>query len=60
MSPTTDLTGQMIIAGSPVRGSGAEIRGFDPSSGTELDPAYRYGDASHVEAACAAGRRGIR
>ncbi len=54
MSPTTDLTGQMIIAGSPVRGSGAEIRGFDPSSGTELDPAYRYGDASHVEAACAA------
>ena len=54
MSSTTDLTGQMIIAGSPVRGSGAEIRGFDPSSGTELDPVYRYGDASHVEAACAA------
>ena len=44
----------MIIAGSPVRGSGAEIRGFDPSTGTELDPVYRYGDASHVEAACAA------
>lgn len=54
MSSTTDLTGQMIIAGSPVRGSGAEIRGFDPNTGSGLEPAYRYGDASHVEAACAA------
>ena len=54
MSSTTDLTGQMIIAGSPVRGSGAEIRGFDPNTGSELEPAYRYGDASHVEAACTA------
>ena len=54
VSSTTDLTGQMIIAGSTVRGSGAEIRGFDPNNGTELDPVYRYGDASHVEAACEA------
>jgi 2,5-dioxopentanoate dehydrogenase len=54
VSSTTDLTGQMIIAGSAVRGSGAEIRGFDPNNGTELDPVYRYGDASHVEAACEA------
>ena len=54
MSSTTELTGQMIIAGSAVRGSGAEIRGFDPNNGTELDPVYRYGDASHVEAACEA------
>jgi alpha-ketoglutaric semialdehyde dehydrogenase len=54
MVSSTDLTGQMIIAGSMVRGSGAEIRGFDPSAGTALDPVYRYGDASHVDAACAA------
>jgi alpha-ketoglutaric semialdehyde dehydrogenase len=54
MISSTDLTGQMIIAGSPVRGSGAEIRGFDPTAGSELEPAYRYGDASHVEAACRA------
>jgi alpha-ketoglutaric semialdehyde dehydrogenase len=53
-SSTTDLTGQMIIAGSSVRGSGAEIRGFDPNRGEDLEPSYRYGDASHVEAACAA------
>jgi 2,5-dioxopentanoate dehydrogenase len=54
VSTTTDLTGQMIIAGSPVRGSGTEIRGFDPNTGTALEPGYRYGDTSHVEAACAA------
>jgi 2,5-dioxopentanoate dehydrogenase len=53
-SCTADLTGQMIIAGSPVRGSGTEVRGFDPNAGTDLEPAYRHGDASHVQAACAA------
>jgi alpha-ketoglutaric semialdehyde dehydrogenase len=37
-----------------VRGSGADIRGFEPNTGSELEPAYRYGDATHVEAACAA------
>src|SRR5262245_46365409 len=54
VSSTTDLTGQMFIAGSPVHGSGAEVRGFNPNTGAELEPAYRHGDASHVEAACAA------
>ena len=49
---TTELTGQMFIAGSRVRGSGTEIRGFDPHTGSELEPAYRHGDQSHVEAAC--------
>src|SRR4051794_9387591 len=44
----------MIIAGEFVAGGGTEIRGFDPSAGTELEPAYRYGDDSHVEQACAA------
>ncbi|HEX9833022.1 MAG TPA: aldehyde dehydrogenase family protein, partial [Mycobacterium sp.] len=53
-SSATDLTGKMIIAGAPARGSGAEIRGFDPQRGAELEPAYRYGDSSHVDAACAA------
>lgn len=53
-SSATGLTGQMIIAGASVRGSAAEIRGFDPQRGAELEPAYRYGDPSHVAAACAA------
>lgn len=48
------LTGQMIIAGSPVRGTGAEIRGFDPATGHPLEPAYRYGDTADVQAATAA------
>jgi NADP-dependent aldehyde dehydrogenase len=44
----------MIVAGTMVTGTGTEIRGFDPSVGTALEPAYRHGDTSHVEAACAA------
>ncbi|MDZ4267621.1 MAG: aldehyde dehydrogenase (NADP(+)) [Mycobacterium sp.] len=48
------LTGQMIIAGTPVRGTGEEIRGFDPAAGRSLEPAYRHGDPTHAEAACAA------
>ncbi len=35
------LTGQMIIAGTPVRGTGEEIRGFDPAAGQPLEPVYR-------------------
>lgn len=54
MVQTTDLTGQMLIAGTPVRGAGREIRGIDPQTGSFLEPAYPYGDTSHVEAACAA------
>lgn len=54
MPDTSRLTGQMLIAGSSVRGSGTPIRGFNPSTGQELEPAYPYGDQSHVDAACAA------
>lgn len=54
IAETTDLTGQMLIAGALVTGTGDEIRGFDPTAGTELEPGYRYGDDSHVDAACAA------
>ena len=54
MPDTSRLTGQMLIAGSPVRGSGTPIRGFNPSTGQNLEPAYPYGDKSHVEAACSA------
>lgn len=53
-TPDTYLTGQMLIAGEPVRGSGTPIRAFDPAAGHELEPAYAYGDASDVDAACAA------
>src|SRR3954464_9148364 len=52
--PDTALTGQMLIAGEPVRGSGQRIRAFDPAAGQELEPAYFYGDATDVDAACPA------
>ena len=52
MPDTSRLTGQMLIAGSPVRGSGTPIRGFNPSTGQQLEPGYPYGDQSHVDAAC--------
>ncbi|MBE1551087.1 NADP-dependent aldehyde dehydrogenase [Mycobacterium sp. OAS707] len=54
MPDTSRLTGQMLIAGSPVRGAGTPIRGFNPSTGQQLEPAYPYGDRSHVETACSA------
>lgn len=44
----------MLIAGTPVRGAGTEIRAFNPASGETLEPAYRHGDATHVDTACAA------
>ncbi len=47
-------TGQMLIAGRPVEGTGPTIHGFDPTAGTDLQPAYRYGTLADVEAACAA------
>ena len=54
MPDTGRLTGQMLIAGVPVRGTGTPIHAFNPSAGQELEPAYHYGDQSHVDAACAA------
>ncbi|AFM15567.1 NAD-dependent aldehyde dehydrogenase [Mycolicibacterium chubuense NBB4] len=54
ISATARLTGQMIIAGAYVRGTGTEIRAFDPAAGRTLDPAYPHGDGTHADAACAA------
>ena len=47
-------TGQMLIAGEPVRGSGKPINAFDPTAGETLEPAYHHGDSSNVDAACSA------
>ncbi|MBO0680722.1 aldehyde dehydrogenase (NADP(+)) [Mycolicibacterium sp. S2-37] len=54
VSTKTEPTGHLLIAGAEVRGTGDEIRGYDPNTGADLEPGYRYGDASHVDAACAA------
>ncbi|WP_243795265.1 aldehyde dehydrogenase (NADP(+)) [Saccharopolyspora gloriosae] len=50
----TDLTGRMLIAGTPVFGDGEQIRAIDPGTGAELEPAYGYGGQAEVERACAA------
>lgn len=52
--PGTTLTGEMLIAGTAVRGNGQEVRAFDPAAGRPLEPVYQHGDSSHVDAACAA------
>nr|WP_296776412.1 aldehyde dehydrogenase (NADP(+)) [Rhodococcus sp. (in: high G+C Gram-positive bacteria)] len=54
LTQSTELTGQMIIAGEAVRGSGTEVHGIDPSTGAQLEPGYHHGDLGNVEAACAA------
>ena len=56
---SSQLTGQMIIAGVPVSGTGEEIRGFDPTAGVAVEPPYRYGDATHVDSGMRRRRRGV-
>ncbi|ABG95590.1 aldehyde dehydrogenase (NAD+) [Rhodococcus jostii RHA1] len=50
----TDVTGQMIIAGKPVQGSGTTIHGIDPTTDGRLEPGFAHGDERDVDAACAA------
>lgn len=52
----TTPTGQMIIAGEPVTGSGATIRGVNPSTGEEMEPAFAYGTRDDVGRACTTAR----
>lgn len=47
------LTGDMLIGGTAVRGTGAAIRAVNPSSGQTLDPPFPGGTAADVERACA-------
>ncbi|WP_333779656.1 aldehyde dehydrogenase (NADP(+)) [Saccharopolyspora indica] len=49
-------TGQMLIAGAEVFGTGEKIRAVDPSTGTELEPAFGHGGADEVDRACTAAR----
>lgn len=52
MSTTSELTGQMLIAGKPVLGGGEQIRGVNPATGAELAPAYGHGGQAEVDSAC--------
>ena len=46
------LTGDMLIGGAAVQGSGAKMRAVDPSNGSNLDPSFSGGTTKDVEQAC--------
>jgi 2,5-dioxopentanoate dehydrogenase len=46
------ITGEMWIGASAVRGSAAVLRAFDPARGIEIEPAFGGGDGADVERAC--------
>ncbi|MBB4905174.1 aldehyde dehydrogenase (NADP(+)) [Actinophytocola algeriensis] len=48
---TLALTGSMLIGAADVRGSAGEVRGVNPATGEQLEPAYGLGDQSAVDRA---------
>ncbi|MGV9713123.1 aldehyde dehydrogenase (NADP(+)) [Gordonia sp. NPDC003424] len=50
----TTLTGQMIIAGEHVTGTGSAAHAVNPATDARLQPAYAYGTAADVARATAA------
>ncbi|MEE2057106.1 aldehyde dehydrogenase (NADP(+)) [Rhodococcus artemisiae] len=51
---TAELTGQMIIAGDHVTGTGTAVHAVNPATDEPLGPAYAHGGADHVARAAAA------
>ena len=47
------LTGEMLIGAGASRGRKDEVKGFDPATGAELDPAYGGAGAQELQRACA-------
>lgn len=45
------LLGQSILNGEPLEGTGAAFQGFDPATGTRLDPVYHFASADDVDSA---------
>ncbi|SEQ85795.1 NADP-dependent aldehyde dehydrogenase [Faunimonas pinastri] len=46
------LHGEMLVGSSARRGTSGSLRGFDPSTGEKLDPAYGGATAQDVQEAC--------
>src|SRR5580698_11313673 len=46
------ITGDMLLGASAVRGSQGTLRAFDPARNTEIEPAFGAGGAADVERAC--------
>src|SRR5438128_1105784 len=53
MDTPIGLTGQQLIGKSASAGREAAVRGVDPSTGKELEPAYGGANAKDLERACA-------
>ncbi len=47
------ITGDMLIAGEPVRGSAGTVRAVDPATGQTLEPSFPGGTKADVDRACA-------
>jgi alpha-ketoglutaric semialdehyde dehydrogenase len=52
ISNQIELTGQMIIGGELLTGSGEPIHGVDPRTGQRLDPAYPSASRAELDRAC--------
>ena len=46
------ITGDMLLGGSAVRGTTGTLHAFDPARNTEIEPAFGAGGAADVERAC--------
>jgi NADP-dependent aldehyde dehydrogenase len=46
------VTGEMLIGDTAVRGTAATLHAFDPARGVALKPAFGGGDADDVDRAC--------
>ncbi|RKP43420.1 aldehyde dehydrogenase (NADP(+)) [Trinickia fusca] len=46
------ITGDMLIGGTAVRGTAGTLRAFDPARNSDIEPAFGAGDAGDVERAC--------
>src|SRR3954469_3472265 len=53
MDTPIGLTGQQLIGKSASAGREPPVRGIDPSTGKELEPAYGGANADDLERACA-------
>jgi NADP-dependent aldehyde dehydrogenase len=53
MNAPNSLTGQMLIGKAAASGRETALRGIDPASGSELEPAYGGAGANDLDRACA-------
>jgi len=54
MTDTSVLTGEALIAGQPVKGTGASLRAWDPAAGKLLETEFFAVDNQQIDAACRA------